>query len=145
MSLLSLLPVLLLGHAAATVSAFEQKPMPSTHLRNRDDTARPSCRCFPGDECWPSDAEWSSLNATVDGRLIATVPLGSPCHDPYYDEEQCAYLRSQWLYAGVQQVNRETVPLATKRTSDELLQRKLKLQRDGPVLRQPELRPVDPS
>ncbi|KAK2601094.1 hypothetical protein N8I77_010566 [Diaporthe amygdali] len=98
---ISIASALLLGHAAATVSAYEQKPVKLVHLREPDGTADASCRCFPGDACWPSDAEWSSLNATVGGRLIATVPLGSPCHDPHYDEEQCAYLRDQWLYAGI--------------------------------------------
>lgn len=99
---LSILSTLLSAHVATVVSALEQKPIPPVHQRNPVDTAEPSCRCFPGDECWPSDAEWSSLNTTVEGRLIATVPLGSPCHDPSYDEEQCAYLRNQWLYAGIQ-------------------------------------------
>lgn len=102
MKLAPIASALVLAHVAAAASAFEQKPIPPVHLRNPADTAGDNCRCFPGDQCWPSDAEWSSLNATVGGRLIATVPLGSPCHDPYYDEEQCAFLRDQWLYAGVQ-------------------------------------------
>ncbi|KAH8661176.1 hypothetical protein BGZ61DRAFT_432957 [Ilyonectria robusta] len=55
-----------------------------------------SCKCFPGDSCWPSDNEWRSLNSSVNGRLIKTVPLGSPCHDPTYDAEECKYLQSQW-------------------------------------------------
>lgn len=98
----SFLSTLLSAYAATAVSAVEQKPIPPVHQRNPGGTAEPFCRCFPGDECWPSDAEWSSLNTTVEGRLIATVPLGSPCHDPSYDEEQCAYLRDQWLFAGIQ-------------------------------------------
>ncbi|KAL1862721.1 hypothetical protein Daus18300_008365 [Diaporthe australafricana] len=92
---------LLFGHAATAVSAHAQKPIPSVHLPTQGKTTDASCRCFPGDACWPSDDEWSSLNATVGGRLIATVPLGFPCHDPHYDEEECAYLREQWLYAGI--------------------------------------------
>lgn len=99
---LSIASALLSAHAAAAVRAPEQKPILPVHLRNPGDRAEPSCRCFPGDECWPSDAEWSALNATVEGRLVSTVPLGYPCHDPYYDEGQCAQLRSQWLYAGIQ-------------------------------------------
>ncbi|KAF3762614.1 FAD-binding domain-containing protein [Cryphonectria parasitica EP155] len=59
------------------------------------------CKCYPGDSCWPSETQWSSLNSTVGGRLVATIPLGSPCHDPYYDEEECAYLQSQWLLPGI--------------------------------------------
>ncbi|KAF5722358.1 FAD-linked oxidoreductase yvdP [Fusarium mundagurra] len=39
----------------------------------------PDCRCVPDDSCWPSDDDWNHLNSTVGGRLVATVPLGSPC------------------------------------------------------------------
>ena len=65
-------------------------------------TAGADCKCFPGDACWPSDAEWSSLNSTVAGKLIKTVPLGSPCHAPNYDADQCAYLQSEWQFSSVQ-------------------------------------------
>lgn len=60
------------------------------------------CKCFPGDSCWPSDDEWSRLNSTVGGQLVATVPLGSPCHDPKYDGEECERLQNEWLYSSVQ-------------------------------------------
>ncbi|KAG0648444.1 FAD-linked oxidoreductase ZEB1 [Hyphodiscus hymeniophilus] len=56
-----------------------------------------SCRCLPGDSCWPTTKEWKALNTTVGGRLVATVPLGSPCHDPKYNGTECAILQSQWL------------------------------------------------
>jgi hypothetical protein len=61
-----------------------------------------NCKCFPGDPCWPSDSEWDRLNSTVDGRLIATVPLGSPCHDPSFNAEECKHLQSEWLYSSIQ-------------------------------------------
>ncbi|WYZ35899.1 hypothetical protein EsH8_X_000546 [Colletotrichum jinshuiense] len=54
------------------------------------------CKCFPGDSCWPATAQWDALNTTVGGNLIATVPLGSPCHDPTYDAATCATLQSEW-------------------------------------------------
>lgn len=60
------------------------------------------CKYLPGDANWPSRDEWATLNDTVGGRLIATVPLGSPCHDPIYDEELCTSLKEQWLYSGIQ-------------------------------------------
>ncbi|QSZ36175.1 hypothetical protein DSL72_007300 [Monilinia vaccinii-corymbosi] len=53
-----------------------------------------SCRALPGDHSWPSATEWNSLNHTVDGRLIATVPIGSPCHDPHYNPTECAYVKA---------------------------------------------------
>ena len=56
------------------------------------------CRCFPGDSCWPPPASWASLNSSVGGRLIATIPLGSPCHDPNYNAAVCESLRENWFY-----------------------------------------------
>jgi hypothetical protein len=56
-----------------------------------------SCKCFPGDTCWPSEKEWDAFNATVGGSLIKTVPLGSPCHEPHYDQARCEELTSEWM------------------------------------------------
>lgn len=58
--------------------------------------ASSNCHCFPGDSCWPSTTAWNSLNSTVGGRLIATVPIGTPCHDPTYNATECATLQSEW-------------------------------------------------
>ncbi|KAE8352510.1 hypothetical protein BDV28DRAFT_124558 [Aspergillus coremiiformis] len=58
--------------------------------------ANSTCHCLPGDRCWPSPSAWKSLNTTVGGRLIATVPIGSPCHEPNYDAAACAALQSSW-------------------------------------------------
>lgn len=60
-----------------------------------------TCRCYPTDACWPSTAEWAAFNATVGGRLVATVPIASACHyDDFtpYDEQACAALRDVWGY-----------------------------------------------
>lgn len=62
------------------------------------------CKCFPGDSCWPSTDGWSTLNDTIGGRLVATVPLGSPCHDPSYDAEACERLQAQWQAEAIQYV-----------------------------------------
>ncbi|KAG6361364.1 hypothetical protein INS49_009591 [Diaporthe citri] len=48
---------------------------------------------IPGDETWPSSADWQTLNSTVGGRLVATIPQASVCHaTPYanYDEAACS-------------------------------------------------------
>ncbi|PVH85595.1 FAD/FMN-containing dehydrogenase [Cadophora sp. DSE1049] len=55
-----------------------------------------TCLCMPGEPCWPSSSTWDQLNSTVGGRLLATVPLGSPCHDPVYNETACAALQNGW-------------------------------------------------
>jgi hypothetical protein len=62
------------------------------------------CRCFPGDACWPTADEWRHFNQTIDGRLVATVPIASPCHTPGYDEAQCATLKDEWRWPQVQYV-----------------------------------------
>ncbi|KAI1122305.1 FAD binding domain protein [Nemania abortiva] len=60
--------------------------------------AKPSstCRCIPGDKCWPSAQKWASLNATVHGRLIAAAPLARVCHAPHYDKAACTALGEEW-------------------------------------------------
>ncbi|KAI0010208.1 FAD binding domain protein [Xylariaceae sp. FL0662B] len=55
-----------------------------------------NCRCIPGDACWPNSQAWSKLNATIGGRLIATTPLASVCHDPHYNETACSALKAAW-------------------------------------------------
>lgn len=63
--------------------------------------AHTECKCFPGDHCWPSKQDWDSLNQTVDGRLVATVPLASPCYHSWdnYDNATCTELRDTWTKA----------------------------------------------
>jgi hypothetical protein len=36
-----------------------------------------NCRRFPGDKWWPGAVNWASLNITVKGRLVKTVPIGT--------------------------------------------------------------------
>ncbi|KAK2766506.1 hypothetical protein FQN53_006723 [Emmonsiellopsis sp. PD_33] len=57
-----------------------------------------ACRCLPadGDVCWPSDQLWARFNQSIDGRLVTTVPLGAPCHEPNYDAAACDALREAW-------------------------------------------------
>lgn len=58
-----------------------------------------TCRYTPGDKEWPSPDEWSRLNGTVGGRLVATIPQASVCHtSPYsnYDETECEALAASW-------------------------------------------------
>jgi hypothetical protein len=61
-----------------------------------------TCRCFPGDPCWPTQHEWYAFNDTVNGQLIKTVPLGSPCHAPDYNEILCEELKSEWISSSIQ-------------------------------------------
>ncbi|KAB5575314.1 FAD binding domain-containing protein [Coniochaeta sp. 2T2.1] len=54
------------------------------------------CHVLPGDTNWPNASAWALLNATVGGRLVATLPIGHVCHDPTYDAAACAALQQSW-------------------------------------------------
>ncbi|PHH64777.1 hypothetical protein CDD81_4039 [Ophiocordyceps australis] len=60
-----------------------------------------ACRCLPGDKCWPSASTWEAFNATIGGRLIATVPLAAPCHGSALSSSACAALRASWFTPNV--------------------------------------------
>lgn len=64
----------------------------------------PTCRYIPGDNGWPSVHVWNQLNSSVSGRLIATVPIASVCHDPNYNAAECSVLQGEWDFAAVQYV-----------------------------------------
>lgn len=68
----------------------------------RNTSPLPECRVLPGDLAWPDRHDWDALNATVNGRLIETVPLGRPCHHPNYNEEECQAVRKSWRRPHVQ-------------------------------------------
>jgi hypothetical protein len=55
-----------------------------------------TCRCLPGDDCWPSPQLWSQLNDTVSGRLIATQPIAVVCHGAAFDQTACDLLKENW-------------------------------------------------
>ena len=59
------------------------------------------CKCSPVDPCWPSTAQWSSLNQTVGGRLIRVIPPAAVCYPsfngiPTADPAKCAEITEQW-------------------------------------------------
>ena len=66
--------------------------------RNNDE----DCKCMPGDACWPSVEEWTALNSSLSGKLVETIPLGSPCHVPTYVEAECLHLKQQWFRPDIQ-------------------------------------------
>lgn len=57
------------------------------------------CRCFPGYDCWPRAIDWANFNDTLGGKLLATIPIASVCHDDswdQYDETACKGLQDTW-------------------------------------------------
>jgi hypothetical protein len=82
-------------------SAFAVLAFAASVSSHRDETAPVSdCKCFPGDDCWPTAEEWSEFNSTIGGKLIATVPLAAACHDDKwasYDNATCTKMQNAWL------------------------------------------------
>ncbi len=67
--------------------------------------AKPGCRAILGDANWPSLDEWAALNNTLGGKLIATIPIATPCHQTLngrpnilFDEDECEALRNVWFF-----------------------------------------------
>jgi len=58
-----------------------------------------SCKASQGSPSWPSDSQWSSLNASVSGRLLKPPPPGAVCHpgQPTYNNASCPAVQSGWL------------------------------------------------
>ena len=40
-----------------------------------------SCKTYPDDALWPLDSVWDDFDALLDGGLIPTVPIASPCYN----------------------------------------------------------------
>ena len=62
-------PLSLLLVAVSAVVVFFSGP-PIVHAR---------CRNQPGDPGYPSAADWSTLNDSIDGRLLNVVPSAKAC------------------------------------------------------------------
>lgn len=58
------------------------------------------CRYIPSDDGWPTQGDWTQLNQTVGGRLIATDPQAHVCHAPTVNESACDALRAPTIWNG---------------------------------------------
>jgi len=61
-----------------------------------------NCKNIASDHGWPNQEDWVRLNKTVEGRLIATVPIATYCHDPSYHQSQCQVLKDTWAFSDAQ-------------------------------------------
>lgn len=59
----------------------------------------PNCKATPGTTGWPNEHEWASLNRTISGRLIKTIPPGAVCHptQPTFNPLTCPAVQAGWL------------------------------------------------
>ncbi|KAH7380170.1 hypothetical protein BKA66DRAFT_512927 [Pyrenochaeta sp. MPI-SDFR-AT-0127] len=67
--------------------------------RPTNDTVDQDCKCVPGDTCWPSPADFSSLNDTLSGQLVQGIPPASVCYstEPNYNEKACEVVLANWF------------------------------------------------
>ncbi|CAI6089480.1 unnamed protein product [Clonostachys chloroleuca] len=61
----------------------------------------PKCKSTPYDPSWPSEAEWASLNTSMDGTLIRTSPVASSCYtgNPFGSPRSRADVEAGWGYS----------------------------------------------
>ncbi|PVG03844.1 FAD-binding domain-containing protein [Serendipita vermifera] len=52
--------------------------------------------CTYPQPCWPAQKEWDRFNATIRGGLVRARPPAYPCHQPNYNEAQCAIVKQNW-------------------------------------------------
>jgi len=84
--------------SAATVLSALVAGAVSTPQWKRDNA---TCKCYPGDECWPTDARWKALNQAVQGRLSSFVPAGAVCYPSYNNVStssatKCDAVKANW-------------------------------------------------
>ncbi|KAK7911691.1 hypothetical protein PG985_014172 [Apiospora marii] len=78
-----------LAVAAVAIHAYKAP------VKSRSDNVS-HCHVLPGDQDWPSTPAWDTLNTTIGGKLIKTVPIGTVCHSPGYNEVACQELQNKW-------------------------------------------------
>lgn len=111
---ISLLPILLLYTLAPSQTVAQNFPFESLQLTEAESHTNPSlrfgnnshpttnenprCKTTLTDADWPTDAEWSSLNVTLNGALLKPRPLALPCYNEgsSYDGARCETLKRGW-------------------------------------------------
>lgn len=54
------------------------------------------CRCRPHETCWPSTQQWSALNESIQGNLVAVRPAASVCHQGEFNSKACKSITGLW-------------------------------------------------
>ncbi|GAP91799.1 putative isoamyl alcohol [Rosellinia necatrix] len=84
-----LYPIASLSH----VGAAAVRENPYAHL--------PPCKVAPSDSLWPTQQDWSSLNASIGNVLLSTSPAASSCYpgNPFGSTDQCSEVIDGWGYS----------------------------------------------
>ncbi|KAJ4130250.1 hypothetical protein NW768_007233 [Fusarium equiseti] len=71
--------------------------LPTGSLAKDSSKRDSSCKCIPGQKCWPSVSAWKAFDKQVNGHLIKTEPIAQSCYPgPAEDLDQCAYVNKMW-------------------------------------------------
>lgn len=70
-----------------------------------------ACKTSPNDVAWPSTAEWTALNRSIDGTLLKTAPAASSCYpgNPFGSSENCTQVTKHWPYAAYHAIWPESI------------------------------------
>ncbi|OTA54456.1 FAD-binding domain-containing protein [Hypoxylon sp. EC38] len=81
------------------LSALLRAQVLSNHTNPYD--VVPRCKTTPLDPSWPSQEQWSRLNVSIGGALIATKPVASSCYEgnPFNSTESCSEVTKNWKYS----------------------------------------------
>ncbi|CAH0021026.1 unnamed protein product [Clonostachys rhizophaga] len=84
-----------------------------------------SCKCYRGDDCWPSPSHWEFLNHTVGGTLRKVIPPAASCYNEFdgmqtYDREACEAATAGFL-SGDWMINSGVAPIGPYPTNETCL------------------------
>jgi len=80
-----------------TVAATQSTSLEQIVTRNGQEY---SCKCYPGDDCYPTEEEWQGFNSTVGGNLLVALPPAAPCYSSVggfetFDAAKCAEVQAK--------------------------------------------------
>ena len=56
-----------------------------------------SCKCTADRSCWPSQSEFNALSKTLSQPVFPVHPVGAPCHDPLFNQEECSAVQAGYF------------------------------------------------
>ena len=59
----------------------------------------PSCRCLSTDSCWPSQAQFATLQTRLSQPLITPEPLAAACYPTASPSGNCTDVQQNWFNA----------------------------------------------
>ena len=78
-----------------TQNDIDKFPALNFAVANSEPAEGPKCKSSPGGPDWPTDAEWSQLNDSLEGALLKPSLPASACYSgPTFDSTKCNFVIS---------------------------------------------------